>query len=136
MPTSPWSICQLSSSGAKELQQQAQQLQAAVNTLNQVEQQVRDIEDIPQGLMSQVTGLISQATQNPLTGITTNLSGLFNGSGTGSCANSANLLRLNQFADGDWRGLYRFVDQWRGLDHVRPASVQSDGAAIHADEPQ
>ena len=92
---------------AKELQQQAQQLQAAVNTLNQVEQQVRDIEDIPQGLMSQVTGLISQATQNPLTGITGNLSGLFNGSGTGSCANSANLLRLNQFATatgGDFTG--------------------------------
>ena len=60
----------------KELEQQAQQLQAAVNTLTQVEQQVRDIEDIPEGLMSQVTSLISQAVQNPLTGITGNLGGL------------------------------------------------------------
>ena len=85
----------------------AQHDQAPVSTLNQVEQQVRDIEDIPQGLMSQVNGLINQATQNPLTGITTNLSGLFNGSGTGSCVNSANLLRLNQFATatgGDFTG--------------------------------
>ena len=58
--------------------------------------------------MSQVTGLISQATQNPLTGITGNLGGLFNGSGTGQCANSANLLRMNQFATangGDFAGL-------------------------------
>lgn len=92
---------------AKSLEQQAQQLTAAVNTLNQVEQQVRDIEDIPQGLMSQVTSLISQATQNPLTGITGNLGGLFNGSGTGQCANSANLLRMNQFSTatgGDFTG--------------------------------
>lgn len=91
----------------KELEQQAQQLMAAVNTLNQVEQQVRDIEDIPQGLMSQVTSLISQATQNPLSGITGNLGGLFNGSGTGQCANSASMLRMNQFSTatgGDFTG--------------------------------
>ncbi len=92
---------------AKQIESDAQQLQAAMNTLTQVEQQVRDIEDIPQGLMSQVTSLINQATQNPLTGITANLDGLFNGSGTGQCANSANLLRMNQFATptgGDFTG--------------------------------
>jgi hypothetical protein len=92
---------------AKQLQSDAQQVQAAINTLTQIEQEVRDVEDIPQGLMSQVTGLINQATQNPLTGITGNLGGLLNGSGTGQCANSANLLHLNQFATangGDFTG--------------------------------
>jgi hypothetical protein len=68
---------------------------------------VRDIEDVPANLMSNVTSLISQATQNPLTNITGNLGGLLNGSGTGQCANSASLLRMNQFATahgGDFTG--------------------------------
>jgi len=92
---------------AQELQQQAQQLHTAMNQLTQLETTVRDIEDIPRDLMGQVQGLMQVAVQNPLQGITGNLAGLFNGSGTGQCAGAANLLAMNQFhiaQGGDFLG--------------------------------
>jgi hypothetical protein len=82
---------------AQELEKQAQILQTAMNQLTQLQTTVRDIEDIPRDLMGQVQGLMQIAVQNPLQGITGNLAGLFNGSGTGQCAGSANLLRMNQY---------------------------------------
>jgi hypothetical protein len=85
---------------AQSLEQQAQQLTTMINTLH-------DIEDIPQNLIGQVTGLLNVAIQNPLQEITGNLAGLMNGSGVGTCAGAANLLTMNRFqtaTGGDFLG--------------------------------
>ena len=85
---------------AQSLEQQAQQLTTMINTLH-------DIEDIPQNLIGQVTGLLNVAIQNPLQEITGNLAGLMNGSGVGSCTGAANFLTMNHFqtaTGGDFLG--------------------------------
>jgi len=85
---------------ATQLQQGAQQLMTVTQTM-------RDIEDIPQSLMSQVTGLLNVAIQNPLQEITGNLAGLMNGSGVGTCTGAANFLTMNRFqtaTGGDFLG--------------------------------
>jgi Type IV secretion system proteins len=85
---------------ATQLQQGAQQLTTVIQTM-------RDIEDIPQSLISQVTGLLNVAIQNPLQEITGNLAGLMNGSGVGTCTGAANFLTMNRLqtaTGGDFLG--------------------------------
>lgn len=74
----------------KEVQQGLQQLQT-------MQQQLRMFTNIPQNLESQVSGLMNQAIANPLQGIMGDLNGLMNGTGTGNCTGSQNLLGINQF---------------------------------------
>lgn len=92
---------------AQSLQKQAQQVQLATSELTQAEATVRGIQDVPRGLIDQVQGLTQIAERNPLQGISGNLSGIFNGPGTGQCANSSNVLTMNQFhtaTGGDFMG--------------------------------
>ena len=58
---------------------------------------LRDIEDIPQNLIAQVTDFLMSPSRTRCSRITGNLAGLMNRSGVGTCAGAANFLTMNHF---------------------------------------
>src|ERR1700761_1036723 len=61
------------------------QAQQMATQLEQLEAQVRMMEDIPQNLISQVQQLMSLAIQNPLQNIMQNINAMMTGQGVGTC---------------------------------------------------
>jgi hypothetical protein len=80
----------------QQLQQMAQQVQLMTQQVQQAIQTVTALTNIPQNLVSQVTGLLQSSIQNPLQGINLNLQTLMTGSGVGTCTGGSNYLSLNQ----------------------------------------
>lgn len=78
------------------IEQLLKEVQTDAQILEQAQQQLQTLRNIPQNLIGQVQGLLNQAVANPLRGIEGDLTGLMNGTGTGNCTGSQNLLGANQ----------------------------------------
>ena len=80
-----------------------QQIQYALQTVQQLQQQVqqaintvRALTNIPANLAGQVVGLLQSTIQNPLQGINLNLQSLMMGSGSGVCPGAGGMLSATQ----------------------------------------
>jgi Type IV secretion system proteins len=80
-----------------------QQIQYALQTVQQLQQQVQQaintvhaLTNIPANLAGQVVGLLQSTIQNPLQGINLNLQSLMMGSGSGVCPGAGGMLSATQ----------------------------------------
>ena len=75
-----------------------EQVKVAQQQLQQLEQQVHMMEDIPQDLITQVGQLMNLGIQNPLQGILQNIQAMMTGTGLGACPVAQQTLTQNQYA--------------------------------------
>jgi len=81
------------------LAQMWKQVQQMQQMLQFTQQQLQTLRNVPQQLMGQAQGLLSLGVSNPLQDIMGNLQSLMNGTGTGHCTGSSQLLDVNQYAE-------------------------------------
>jgi hypothetical protein len=108
--------------------------------LEQLEAQVRMMEDIPQNLISQVQQLMSLGIQNPLQNIMQNIGAMMTGQGVGTCNGAQGILTQNQYAPatgGDFLGqqLNQSVTRNAGIQACTQVMLNSTQARL-ADLPQ